>query len=579
MSCRIDLTTVSALAYLVGAVSAAYHSAPNIEPDYAIIGGGPAGFVLAEQLSSQRNVSVVLLEAGPENAGVRDIDVPGLGPALLNTQYTWNYTSQPDPNIQGNAPSLAQGRGFGGGTAVNYLGACRGAPSLFDEWAAISGDDGLKWEHFFHDYKATVHYKEVDLPYETYINASAYGDGPIELTAPDDNLGFVLQLIKAWKAVLGIPQVDLNDGHGIGIATSTDVIRASNRTRDFAPQAYGWQMAGRANAQQLYNSQATKIGFDGKRAVNVTVVNPLTNSSMTIKPKEIILTAGALNSPKLLMLSGVGPADRLKALNIPVVADIPQIGQNLHDHHAAFMEFEVTQDIQTLWQYTENSTFAEIAAQEYSKNGSGPLGVPNGAAFACSRIPDDVFSGANDTFHTSLPADRPQLLFQYSSSTFQATTPNASIIAPFVALVQPQAPGNMTIASADYRDHPLIYSNWFGSEGDKAAILYGYKQLRKVVSDRNITPVLVRELYPGANVTSDADLWTAISGGAVSFHHPMGTVALGTVVEGKTWRIKGLDGIRVIDSSTFPYPPTCHPMATVYAYAWHAAQLIKQEAI
>ena len=129
------------------------------------------------------------------------------------------------------------------------------------------------------------------------------------------------------------------------------------------------------------------------------------------------------------------------------------------------MEFEVTPEVQTLWQYTENATFAAIAEEEYKNNGSGPLGVPNGAAFAVYRAPDSVFEAVNDTFHTSLPADRGHLLFQYSSSTFQATTPNVSIISPFVGLVQPQDPGHMLLASADYRDDPLIYSNYYGSAG------------------------------------------------------------------------------------------------------------------
>jgi len=378
-------------------------------------------------------------------------------------------------------------------------------------------------------------------------------------------------------SVLGLPHVDLNDGTGLGVSSGTSSIRASNRSRSYAPQGYGWKLAGRFNVQVLHNAQATKINFHGRRAQSVTYINPNDGSSRTLHAKEIIVAAGAINTPKLLMLSGVGPARHLESLGIKVVADIPQIGQNLLDHHSAFMEFEVPSSIETLWQYTQNSTFKTIAEEEYYKDGSGPLGVPNGAAFAVSRIPDAIFQAVGDTFHPSLPADRGHLMFQYSSSTLQQTTPNVSIISPFVALAQPEASGYMKLASADYRDAPLIYSNYYGSRGDKAAILYGYKQLRKVVQNPEIAPILGREIYPGANVTSDEDLWNAIAGGSMSFHHPLGTVALGTVVEGKSWRIKGLDGIRVVDSSTMPTMPTCHIMASVYAYAHHAAQLIRQQ--
>lgn len=130
------------------------------------------------------------------------------------------------------------------------------------------------------------------------------------------------------------------------------------------------------------------------------------------------------------------------------------------------MEFEVTSEVETLWQYTQNATFAAIVEQEYRANGSGPLGVPNGAAFAISRVPDSVFEAVNDTFHPSLPADRGQLLYQYSSSTLRSGSPNVSIVAPFVALAQPEASGHMLLASADYRDPPLIYPNYYGSEGN-----------------------------------------------------------------------------------------------------------------
>ena len=301
-----ELPKLASLALVAHAssVAAVSESSPykrsGIQPDYVIIGGGPAGFVLAEELSKNPSVTVVLLEAGPDTAGVEAVNTPGYAPDLSGTPFTWNYSSQPDPNLDYNAPALAQGRGFGGGSAVNYLGACRGAPSVFDQWADISGDDGLRWENFLNDFKSTVHFTEVPLDYDTHVNTSVYGDGPLELTAPDDNLGFVLGLINAFISVLKLPWVDLNDGTGLGVATSTDVIRSTNRTRDFAPQAFGWQLAGRPNAQQLPNAQVTKIGFNGTRASSVTYVNPSDNSTSILTPKEIIVSAGALNSPKVI---------------------------------------------------------------------------------------------------------------------------------------------------------------------------------------------------------------------------------------------------------------------------------------
>ena len=290
--------TLIALASLVAAAPrSSSYNASGSHPDYVIIGGGQAGFVLAEELSKNANVTVVLLEAGPDTANVEAVNVPGFAPTLLDTQYTWNYTAQPDPKVDGNAPALAQGRGFGGGSAVNYLGACRGAPSVYDQWANISGDDGLRWENFLNDYKSTVHFTKIALNYDPHVNASVYGNDPIELTSPNGNIGFVLELINSLISVLKLPRVDLNNGIGLNVTSSTDTIRSSNRIRDFAPQAFGWQLTGRPNAQQLYDAEVTKIGFKGTRAVSVTYINPIDNSTNTLTPKEIIVAAGAINSP------------------------------------------------------------------------------------------------------------------------------------------------------------------------------------------------------------------------------------------------------------------------------------------
>ncbi|WPH01319.1 Hypothetical protein R9X50_00415800 [Acrodontium crateriforme] len=563
---------------LIG-LSTIARAVPQSCPDYAIVGGGPSGFVLAEHLSRDPTVSVVLLEAGPDNIGVEDIDIPGHVPFLYPTLHSWNFTSQPDPNLDGATPGLAIGRGFGGGSAINYMLGCRGAPSVFDEWAKISGDDGLKWKNFEQDFKATTHYtKQSDVTYDTHLTESAYGDGPVELTAPTDLLGAQLQFVNASQRALNIPWVDLSDGHGIGVTIPASPIRASNRTRDFASQAYGWPMGGRPNVQLMHDTEVIKVGFKGRRATDVTYINHVTGAIVKLRAKEIILSAGTINSPKLLMLSGVGPAKQLKKLGIPLIKDIPELGQNLLDHHVAYTEFEVVPSVETLWQWAANATGAAIANREYAEKRRGPLSVDTGQAFSIIRAPDSVFKKANASpYYPNLPADRGHILMQFSSGAYRQPSPNISLISPFVAVVQPEESGYMQLASKDYRDSPIIHSNYYGSAGDKAAVLWGVKQIRKVMADAAFSPLVVREFYPGAEVQSDEDLWHSIRNGSASFNHPMGTAALGTVIEGKTYRVKGLDGIRVVDASNFPVMVTCQPMMTVYAHAHHAAQLISKQ--
>lgn len=551
--------------------------------DYVIIGGGVSGLVIAEQLSRDPSINIIVLEAGPDGTDEPLINTPAYTAQLevaSGTRYIWNFTSQPDPNIAGLKPPLAQGHAWGGGSAVNYMQYCRGAPSVFDEWAEVSGggggggNDGLRWKSLLHDYNATAHYKEVPLGYDPAVNSSAYGHGPLEVTVAEDTQGFALRLVDAMKETLELPEVDLNDGDGIGVTTGPKTIRASNRTRDYALEAFGWQMFNRLNVQMIHNAWVSKIGFSGKKATNVTYHS--NDSVNTLHAKEIILAAGAINSPKLLMLSGIGPASHLQDLSIPVVADMPSVGQNLYDHHFAVLEYQVTQSVETAFQLTQNSTFRRFAEEEYSRNGSGPLGVLGSLPFAVARAPDRIFEAVKDTFHPSLPADRGQLLYQATSGSLLSTLPNVSLISAFVALVQPEASGYLLLNSSDYRDDPLIYSNYFGSPGDKAAILYGYKTLRRIMANRHTADVIVKEVFPGANITSDEDLWRAIQQSARSFHHVLGSVALGKVLD-QNWRVKGLEGLRVVDSSTFPSPPTCHLQATVYAYVHHVAGVIRKE--
>jgi choline dehydrogenase-like flavoprotein len=303
---RQDLSHLAAFCALVAhaSLSAAAPASDTFDkrggnPDYVIVGGGSAGFVLAEQLSRNPSVSVVLLESGPQNADIDAINIPGYAAMLLDTPSTYNYSCQPDPNIGGRRQALHQGRGFGGGSAVNYMGSAIGAPSVYDEWAAISGDPGLRWENIQKAFKAVYHYTEYPLDYEPYVNEDAYGTGPVELTSPTDNLGFVQELAAAWRSVLDIEWADPNDGTGVGLFSGTTNVRASNKTRVFAAQAFGWQLAGRPNAQQLYNAEVIKIGFTGTRATSVTYVNPITGARKTLYPKEVILSAGAFGSPKV----------------------------------------------------------------------------------------------------------------------------------------------------------------------------------------------------------------------------------------------------------------------------------------
>ncbi|KAF2201579.1 putative glucose-methanol-choline oxidoreductase [Delitschia confertaspora ATCC 74209] len=538
--------------------------------DYVIVGGGPAGFVLAEQLSRNPKTTVVLLEAGPDAINDTNVNTPAHYP-LINPQYFWNFSSQPDPNLGNNSPEMRQGRLYGGGSGVNGQAYCRGSASVFDEWAKLSGNSGLAWPSMLESFKATSHYSLQSADYEKFTNTSVFGYGPLEVSRTSGLTGFEIPFANALKLGFGLKEIDMSDGTGIGVDMGLASIYTSNRTRSYARNAFGRLIEHRPNVQMIDGAWVNKIGFNSKTAVNVTYVSAYDSKPAVFKAKEIIISAGAINTPKLLMLSGVGPKQDLSKHKIPVVADIAEVGKNLKDHYFSIFEYEVSPAIKTVWQWAFNATASEIYKAQYAKDASGPLGWDNGLVYAGIRLPDTVFDGVNGKHYTSLPKDRPHILIEYSTVPFIPKTDNISTITAWASLVQPESSGYITLKSADYRDDPLIFSNYYGTPADKRAITYGYKKLREILGRDEFKGIIKSEFYPGLTKTSEADVWTAIQNQAFSFHHPLGTVAIGKVLD-KGWRVKGLKGLRVVDISTFPSPPTCHPQADVYALAHRAAQ-------
>lgn len=251
----------------------------------------------------------------------------------------WDYYTEPVPSLGGLTPNLWQGRILGGSSGINAMIYCRGASSVFDEWAEISGNEGLAWESLLEDFRATTHYEDEPVPYSQVVDTSVMGDGPLAISRGRELVEFDVPFADALKSTLNLPEIDLIDGTGLGVSFGLQSIRASNRTRSYAYNTYGYLMANRPNVQILHNAWVQRIGFSDQTAQNVTYTDTLNNQTYVINSKEIIVAAGTLNSPHLLMLSGVGPQDQLSALKIPVVADILEVGSNLYDHHYSVMQF------------------------------------------------------------------------------------------------------------------------------------------------------------------------------------------------------------------------------------------------
>lgn len=504
-------------------------------------------------------------------AYTRSLPAPAKFP--FNSEGIWLYFVEPDPNLGGRTPDLGQGGALGGGSAINAMIYCRGSASVFDEWAQVSGNDGLAWESMLEAFRATSSWQpETDITYDygQPINASSFGNGPLDISRQRELFAVDQPLLDTFLAELHVDQIDFVSGEGIGATHGLNSIRASNRTRSYAYNTFGYIANTRSNFKLQTHAWVSTIGFTGTKADRVTYNNTLTNTLHTLHAQEIIVAAGALKSPQLLMLSGVGPAALLAELGIPVVKDVPEIGQNLVDHHTALVEFSSVPTELTLWQYEYNATVQAQANAEYAQDGDGILGKQWGDTMAAVRVPDEVFQGIDGSFFTNLPADRPHVVYEYQNIGVVANEPNISSVTAWAALVQPEATGNVSLATSNYLDAPIIHANYFGSPADQAAMLYGYKQIRAIMNADALKPLLPDELFPGRNITSDDDLWAAIQQTARSWHHPVGTVALGTVLGGD-WRVKGLQGLRVVGSASMPSIPTCPIQSSVYAISHRAA--------
>ncbi|KAL4865025.1 hypothetical protein BDV12DRAFT_211297 [Aspergillus spectabilis] len=571
------------LLYLLLALSQSFTSLATTRPpnssDYVIVGAGPAGYVLATRLSENPAVRVTLLEAGPDGGNDPNMYTPGKAGALQGSRYNWNYTSQPDPRRGGIARALPQGRTLGGGTSINFMSYSRGAASVYDEWAEISGIGGLRFENLLEQFKRSTNLTiPYPIDYAQAANHAVYGEGPVQISYEKETTGTEPYWGNAMSAAIGhhVHLIDPTDGRSIGRWNGgPHTININTGRRSSAQTSYGTVLSKRTNVNVIPEAEVTRIDIVNGKAVSVQYVSHTDNANYTISAtREIISSAGAIGSPKLLMLSGLGPREHLEALGIPVIKDIPELGDNLHDHHSAVVMSQVPQSIVTIFTLKTNATLRAEAEARYQANGTGPLSQTLTSSTVTERPPDSLLDALNASYHKSLPEDRPILLYQYTTSPLRPNPEMLNPISGFVSLLQPEGHGYIRLASADYRDAPLIYSSFWGTDADLALILYGYKKLRRAMASDILAPIVQREVFPGPQVQTDAELIQAIFASGWSFEHPTGTCSLGKVVDAD-FRIPGIQGLRVVDSSTLPSQPTSPLSGAVYAVAELVAQMIR----
>ncbi|KAK0494882.1 aryl-alcohol-oxidase from pleurotus Eryingii [Armillaria luteobubalina] len=541
---------------------------PTLDFDYIIVGGGTAGNVLVNRLTEDHDISVLVLEAG-NSSDVLLSQVPFFCTiATPNTPLDWNFTTIPQPGLNGRAIPILRGFGLGGSRAVNYMTYTRGSSEDYDRYASVSGDSGWRWDEIQPYFRKNERFVAPTDQHNTTgeFDPSVHGFRGINSVAlPGYPRAIDSHILQATKELTdSFPfNLDFNSGYQLGIGWEQTT--AGNGTRSSSQTSYlGPSYINRKNLHVLVPSYVMRILM--ANAPNSTL--PRFDAVEFMQDaEEVILSAGAIGTPHILLNSGIGDADELSAVGITPTVDLPDVGRNLTDHPRWSLVWCVN-DTSTTEIYWRNNTFQADALAEWSANRTGYISstVLNHIGF--SRVGEDLLeeepSAGNLTAHYELV---------FASGIFESTVPaTGNYFTTTVVLLCPLSRGSITINSTNSLDPPLINPNFFSHPQDIAAMQYAVEGAQKFVS----APVW--KDYIIALTTNITDLEEGIRDEAGSTDHQVSTASMSPL--GAGWgvvdpdlRLKRAMGVRVVDAS--PFIPAAHTQAAVYAFAERAADLIK----
>ncbi|KAF7420885.1 hypothetical protein PC9H_011403 [Pleurotus ostreatus] len=562
--------------------------------DFIVVGAGTAGNVVAARLAENARHRVLVIEAGRSNEGFDSdlITIPFFGPtASPATTFDWNYTTTPQSALNDQRIAYPRGYVLGGSSSINYMVYTRCASDDYDRFAKIAGDDGWAWSKILpYAYKNEKHVPPNDGHDETgeFVPDLHGFHGPLLTSLPGFLTDIDDRILATTRELKEFPfNPDYNSGNPLGISwmhsTIGGALRSSSATAYLAPA-----LRRRGNLDLLYNAQVTRLlrtgnsgGLPVFRGVEFASNSSAPRFNLTAS-KEVVLSAGAVGTPQILMLSGIGDAAELRQVGITPVVDLPEVGKNLQDHPLVPIQWTVNSN-RTMDALLRGDPVALDEGMElYNTNRSGRLaanGVSNHMSFF--RLPKN--SPVLRKYGDPSPGPRSphyELAFGNGFFTTSQPIPSAgSYLSIINVVVSPTSRGSIVLNSSDPFAHPIIDPKLLTSDFDMATMVESIKAAQRLTGAHAWDGYITGVYADAANTTTDAGIVEYVRQWGTTIKHPFSTAAANKdprkgVVDGKLL-LKKARGVRVVDASVFPFIPAGHPQAPVYIVAERAADVIK----
>jgi choline dehydrogenase len=530
--------------------------------DYVIVGAGTAGCVLANRLSADPEVSVLLLEAGGKDDYFW-INIPvGYLYTIGNPRTDWCYKTDPDEGLNGRSIGYARGKVLGGCSSINAMVYMRGQKSDYDHWASL-GNRGWSWDEVLPVFKRSEDYAH---------GADAFHGAGGELRVEERRVNWAI--LDAWREAAqecGIPKIEeFNRGDNFGNAYFQMNQRRGMRWS--AVKAFLRPALHRRNLLVMTHAHVQRLRIDTrdgtKRATGVELRSPQAGEGVVEARREVILAAGSIGSPQILQLSGVGAGSLLSRFGLPLIHELPGVGENLHDHLQVRLVYKVSNAV-TLNQRANSLLGKAAMGLEYLLFRTGPLTMPPSQLGAFARS-DPSQAAANIEWHVQpLSLDR----FGEPLHAFPAITPS-------VCNLQPTSRGSVRIQSPDPDAHPLIKLNYLSTDADRRVAVDSMRYTRRIMAAAALRRYQPVEIKPGPEMQSNEELLRAAGDLGTTIFHPVGTCKMGSdplaVVDDRL-RLRGVAGLRVADASVMPRITSGNTNAPTVMIAERAADMIRAE--